>query len=243
MENIQTFFATLALAAICSTASAQGFSSFKTESAIVETLIKDKPEMSVVETIVLDNCDITNLPVKYKLWSGCSIDAGTPLSANYSKPQIVNITKSGADSKKWAVAVHQLKGAALPLNISFSEQNPSNFEFTNPKPWATYNVASTHPTLIRLQDTNAAFYVAYDGKAKKADFDVILLSEDPFAGELIVESSVDGKNWNKVTTYSASNPFKGKRQSVGLPADARFVRWIYSVRQKQNIHLNNITIE
>lgn len=241
---MKTILITMAAIAMCSTVAAQGFSSFKSDATIVDTYIKDRGEKaSIVETIVLDNCDITNLPVKYKLWSGCSIDAETPLTANYSKPQTVKITKSGEETKIWDVVVHQLKAASLPANISFSAQNPCDLSFTNPKPWATYSLDFSQPDVVRMSNEGSAFYVAYDGKAKELTFDVQVLSNDPFGGELNVETSVDGKKWSKVTTYSASNPFKGKTQTLALPGDARFIRWNYAVRNKQNIHLNNILIQ
>lgn len=240
MKNL---FITLAALVAYSAVSAQGFSSFKSDAFISEAFIKDRGELSVVEAIVLGDCDITNLPVKHRLWSGCAIETDTPLTADFSKPQTVKVSKSGEGTKTWAVTVHQLKPTSLPANINFSAANPCDLSFTNPKPWATCNVAPTHTNVIRMGDVGSTLYVAFDDKAKEVAFDVTVLSDVPFAGELNVETSADGKKWDKTHTYSASNPFKGKRETLALPAGARYIRWVYAVRDKQNIHMNNISIQ
>ena len=231
----------------CASVFGQGFVFFNPDGALTETYLKNHKEgvNSVIETIVSDKTDITNLSVKYKLLSNCSFSAETPLKNDFSTVNYVTIDKKGEDSKNWTLIVHQLKPAPLPLNLSFSKSNPCDLSFENPKPWAGYGIDYTKPTVVRFGNAGAGFFVAFEGEAKEISFELNCVGKDnpEFNGEMDVEYSQDGLKWKTLITYTPLKPFKnGEKNVLPLPANARYVRWVYAVREKINVNLNNISI-
>ena len=225
----------------CSSVLGQGFVFFKPDGALTETLLKNTN--AVVETIVNDKVDITNLPVKYKLLSNCSFLPTTSLPGNFTTVQQVTIDKKGEDSKNWTLIVHQLKPASLPFELSFSKTNPCDLSFENPKPWAGYGIDYTKPTVARFGNSGVGFFVAFEGEAKEVGFELTCVGNQEFNGEMDVEYSQDGLKWKKLITYTPAKPFvSGEKSTLPLPSNARYVRWIYAVREKINVNLNNIYI-
>ena len=227
-----------------STLFAQGFANFKVEGALTQTLLKNNNKTaSVIETIIDGTLDIKNLPVKYKLLSNCSVSESTPLNNDYTKSKQVTINKKDGSSKDWNIIVHQLVPGKLPLNIAFSKTNPCNTDFTNPKPWAGYGIDYSKPTVVRMGNDGIGFFVAYDSPAQEATFELTVVGGATFNGEFDVETSVDGKKWINLKTYKPGDFTGTEKLNLSLPSDARFVRWVYAAREKQNINLNNIYIK
>lgn len=226
---------------------AQGFASFKVEGAYTGTLLKHNTNVnSVIETVVGTDIDIKNVPVKYKLLSNCEFAPSTPYSADFTKPQTVTINKKDGTQKDWNLIVHQLQPAALPLHLQFGKNNLCDLNVSNPKPWAGYGIDYSKPTVVRFGNFGVGFMVAYAAEAKQVSFTLNVVSKEnaAFAGEFDVETSIDGRSWKLLKTYSADKPFTNHaEETLDLPTEARFVRWIYAVREKQNVNLNNITIK
>lgn len=244
MNGLKITLVSLTLFFLSSQISGQGFSVFKPEGAIVPTHIKNNtpPAInSVVETIVTADQNIKSLTVKHKLVSNCTVDPSTALSNDYTHPQTYKINRDGA-SKDWDVIVHQLQPAPLPLSITFSKENPCDLTFTNPKPWAGYGLDYSKPTVARMGNAGVALFIAFESKAESVTFSLTNVSKNQFMGELDVEYSADAKKWSNLTTYTEQKPFQAQ-QTLPLPSDARYVRWVYAVREKQNININNILIK
>jgi len=228
----------------CSSVFGQGFVFFKPEGALTETFIKNNKEgaNSIIETIVGDKVDIANLPVKYKLLSSCSLSE-TPLKSDFTTVNYVTVEKKNENPKDWTLIVHQLKPASLPFNLSFSKTNPCDLSFENPKPWAGYGIDYSKPTVARFGNSGVGFFVAFDGEAKEAGFELTCVGDQKFDGEMDVEYSQDGLKWKRLITYTSDKPFKnGGKNTLALPSNARYLRWVYAVREKQNVNLSNISI-
>jgi hypothetical protein len=228
----------------CAIVSAQGFANFKVEGALTATLLKNNTKTaSLIETIVPADVDIKTLPVKYKLLSSCSVDESTPLDNDYTNAKHVVITKKDGTSKEWNINVHQLVPASLPLEIAFSKSNPCSPEVSS-KPWAGYGLDYSKPTVARMGNDGIGLFAAYDAAASEVKFDLTVVGGAEFKGEFDVETSVDGKKWSNLKTYKAGSFTGTETFTLDLPADARYVRWIYALREeKQNVNLNNIRIK
>jgi len=228
----------------CLSGLGQGFVFFKPDGALTETLLKNGKDgaNSVIETIVNEKVDIANLTVNYKLLSNCSLSK-TPLTSNFTGVEYITVNKKNGDSKDWTLIVHQLKPATLPFELSFSKNKPCDLSFENPKPWAGYGIDYTKPTVIRFGNAGVGFFVAFEGEAKEVSFELVCVSDQAFNGEMDVEYSQDGSKWKKLITYTPEKPFKnGEKNTLALPSNARYVRWVYAVRERINVNLNNISI-
>lgn len=243
--KLKSIVAIAALLVAGMTASAQGFAKFTVEGALTATHLKHNTNVpSVIEAIVGPEVDITNIPAKYKLLSSCSFSAETPYDADFTKVHRFVIEKKDGTSKEWNVIVHQLVAAPLPLDLCFSKANPCSLDFTNPKPWAGYGLDYTKPTVARMGNDGVGFFVAFADQAKDVTFDLTAVGKDAFKGELDVETSADGLKWKNLKTYKPGSFTATETFTLDLPADARFVRWVYAVREeRQNINVNNIHIK
>ena len=238
---ITTSALTLFSAAILS---AQGFANFKVEGALTATHLKHNTGVpSVIETVIPADLNLKELPVKYKLLSSCSIDEATPLNNDFTKAKTVVVNKKDGTSATWNINVHQLVPGKLPLEIAFSKTNPCSPE-AGAKPWAGYGIDYTKPTVARMGNNGIGFFAAYDGAATEVSFDLTAVGGKEFKGELDVETSVDGKKWSNLKTFTPGSFTATESFTLELPSEARYVRWIYAVREeRQNVNLNNILIK
>lgn len=223
---------------------AQGFATFSVDGSIQPATIKNISEgNSIIEVLVYDNTDITNINFKYKLLSGCQL-AGS-IKSDFTHPQTVTINKNNGDSKDWTIYVKRLTPAALPLNLNFSNHNPSNWS-NEVVGWAGIGVDSTKPTVIRFGNKGVSFWVAIKEPAKTLSYELKPVSREKvdFDGEFYVETSVDGKKWRTITEFNSSKQFAADGQhEIDLKSDVRYIRWTYYDRNRLNINLNNISIK
>ncbi|MGL4292836.1 MAG: hypothetical protein ACRCSQ_04595 [Bacteroidales bacterium] len=222
-------------------ASAQGFARF-TANGVKGSIknIKNKP--SKVEVIVGADTDLKNIDFKYKLLSDCSMD-GT-ITADFSKPQEVTINKNDGTSKEWVIEVKKLAPASLPLEIEFSKTTPAIWT-SETKGWVNQGTDESKPTVIRFGNSNVTFTAAFEGEAKEVSFDLNAVGKagDKFDGSFAVETSADGVKWEKLNGFKDKDITIDSKFSCKLNKNARFVRWTYTERIKQNINLNNISIK
>lgn len=233
---------------ISASAMAQGFSVFKVENAYTATHLKNNTKTnSVIETIVGMDTDIKNVDANYKLLSGCSFSDSTPYSSDFTLPQVVTIEKKDGTSKEWEVIIHQLKPAKLPLSINFGKHSSCDLTAPNPKPWAGYGIDYRKPTVARFGNFGVGFMVAFEKGASEVSFELNVVGKDSpaLAGEFDIQTSVDGKKWKTIKTYTARKPFgNSELETLPLKEDVQFVRWVYAMRENgQNINLNNITVK
>ncbi|MEG1586791.1 MAG: hypothetical protein RR346_07940 [Bacteroidales bacterium] len=222
-------------------ASAQGFARFTAEGVKGSIRnIKNKP--SKVEVIVDSNADLKNIEFKYKLLSDCSMTG--ELTADFSKPQQVIINKNDGTSKEWIVEVKKLTPAPLPLEISFSKNTPAIWT-PETKGWVNQATDESKPTVVRFGNSNVTFTAAFEGEAKEVNFDLIFIGKpgDKFDGSFAVESSADGVKWEKLNGFKEKDITTNSQFSCKPNKNARFIRWTYTERLKQNINLNNISIK
>lgn len=220
---------------------AQGFAQFNAQGALTEARIKDNGnnKTSVVEQIVGADADLSKLEFKYKLYSACALDQ--PLTADFTQPQNVKVTKQGGGSKDWIINVRQLKPANLPFDLTFSNTNPSIYH-SDVMGWATYGTDETKPNVVRFGDKNVAFYVAFNGQAKEVSYKLSALG-DAFMGKFLVEESADGQQWTTIAEYNEKETFgKDSEFTNKLLENTRFIRWIYAERKKMNVNLNDISV-
>ncbi|MGL5786039.1 MAG: hypothetical protein ACRCX4_04410 [Bacteroidales bacterium] len=224
-------------------ANAQGFAFFQVENAITKALIKnqgDKP--GVIEIVVDGNTDIKNVPMKYKLLSGCKISEQTPLTSDFSKPQTIIVDKGGI-SKEWTIAVHQLKSENAPVSITFGKGSACSIA-SEPE-WAGYGIDYTKNTVVRFGNDGNMFFAAIPENAKEVSYNLTVVGGKALEGIFDVETSEDGKKWKRQISYTSGNPIKNNEEvSMKLPSNAKYIRWVYATREaKQNVNLNNITIK
>lgn len=222
---------------------AQGFAFFQVENAITKALIKnqgDKP--GVIEIVVDENTNIKNVPMKYKLLSGCKISEQTPLTSDFTTPQTITIDKGGV-SKEWTIAVHQLKSEKAPVSIEFGKNNACTIA-SEPE-WAGYGIDYTKNTVVRFGNDGNMFFAAIPQDAKTVSYNLTVVGNKALEGIFDIETSEDGKKWKRQISYTSGNPIKNNEDvSMELPANAKYIRWVYATREaKQNVNLNNITIK
>ncbi len=221
---------------------AQGFATFSVDGALTETVIKNpgKNSPGMVYVITGPQVDITNLSPKYKLLSGCSLE--NPLPKDFTKQADVTVDKKDGTSRPWVIRIKKLVPASLPFELKFSESNPAVFS-NEAKGWAAVKTDETKSSVVRFGDTNVFFIAAFDAPAKELKFNLNVVGNAEFDGEFWVETSADGKKWKKLDAYSSSKPISSSLYTYPLLEDVRFIQWTYIERNKQNVNLNNITIE
>ncbi len=221
----------------------QGFSSFTVDGALQPAVIKNIVDKeSLVEVLVGEKTDIKNLKSKYKLYSGCSLSK--ELSADFSQAQLVTINKNDGVSKDWLVDVKQLKSASLPLELNFSNANPSTSNNENIG-WAGIGTDPRITNAVRFGNKGVSFWVAINQPASKLNYELKMVSKDKvkFDGEFVVETSKDGKSWKVLKEFDETNQISADgNYSHELAKDVRFIRWTYFTRNKLNLNLNNILV-
>jgi len=192
--------------------------------------------------VVGEQIPITNVKYNYRLYSNSRLSK--ELMPDFTQPQQFTILKSDGTSKEWMVRVKQLKAASVPINLDFSEANPSLWS-NNTIGWAGIGIDETKPSVIRFGNKGVSFWVAVKGKAAKVSYKLTPVSKTKvdFDGEFVVEASANGRNWEELKLFNASNQFNldGNYQHE-LPANVKYIRWTYLSRNKLNINLNNISV-
>jgi len=234
MFLMSVFFTTAAIA--------QGFGSFDVTGAMFKANIKNNVKgTSTIEVIVGEDVDLTNVKFKYRLISGCRME--DKISNDFTEPQKVEVSR-GAESKEWIIEVKKLQPAQLPLEISFSKDDLFHYD-SSVVGWVGVGVDVTKPTVIRFGNHSVSFIVAFKDEAKDVSYslNVVGAKGSEFDGKFEVTASADGKDWKAVTTYDSKNPFTTDSDFTDkLDSDARFVKWTYVSRNKQNVNLNNIIV-
>lgn len=221
----------------------QGFSTFTVEGALQPAVIKNIADKnSLVEVLVGEKADIKNLKFKYKLYSGCTLSK--ELTTDFSQAQLVTINKNDGVSKDWLVDVKQLKPASLPLELNFSNANPSTDNNENVG-WAGLGTDQRITSAVRFGNKGVSFWVAINEPASKLDYELKMVSKDKvtFDGEFVVETSKDAKSWKVLKEFDERNPISmDGNYSHELAKDVRFIRWTYFTRNKLNLNLNKIIV-
>jgi hypothetical protein len=238
-------FMIITLALFSVTLFSQGFSTFLVDNALFAEKIKfakgDAP--STVEVLVAPDTDLSNVKFKYKLISANKINP--EISPDFTKPQQLKLVKSDGTSKDWIISVKRLSPAALPLNLSFSNVNPSNDWDNEVVGWAGLDMDQNNPTVARFGNQAASFWIAFNETPATLAYNLKIVSREPVKmdGEFIVEVSSDAKKWKIIAEYDSRNSISadGKYEHP-LSKDVRFVRWTYVTRYKQNINLNHIVV-
>lgn len=240
----KTFFCvTLMLFSV--TLFSQGFSSFLVDNALSPAKIKfakgDIP--STVEILVSPETDLSNVKFKYQLTSANKVSPD--ISSDFTKPQYVKVLKGDGTSKEWIITVKRLSPSALPMNLVFSNTNPTNEWDNDVLGWAGLDIDPKNPIVVRLGNQGATFWVAFNQAPATLSYNLKIVSREPvkFDGEFLVEVSADGKKWKIITEFNArkSISVEGDYEHK-LSKDIRFVRWTYYTRNKQNLNLNKIVV-
>jgi hypothetical protein len=219
----------------------QVFTSFSVKGSMVETLLKNSA--GKIETIVDETIDIKNLDFKYKLNSGTTISDSTPLNKDFTKPQYIKLENPNEGNKTWQVVVNQLRNASLPLTLSFSKSAPLDINSSNPKSWSGYGIDYKRTDALYFGDEGVTFYIAFNAGAKELSYTLAVLATDAIAGEFAVECSTDFKRWSTMANYTSTNSMlKNNVYTHALKSDVKYIRWVYYTRVKQNVTLNNITV-
>lgn len=222
----------------------QGFSTFIVEGslspAIIKNVVSDDP--SYIEVIVSPKADISNINFKYRLLSGCSL--APVISPDFTHPQKVVVSKNDGTSKEWILYVKQLTSASLPLKLSFSTNNPSEWNH-KVRGWAALGVDQSKPGVIRFGNKDVSFWVAFSEPATKLEYQLMKVSkaEVGFDGEFVVETSADGQKWKVLKEFDERNQISADgHYRHDLSKDVRFIRWTYVSRNKLNLNLNDIIV-
>lgn len=230
-----------ALACFSLGVSAQGFAKFTIEGGLADGSIKNVKEgTSRIEVIAGKDVNLKNVKFKYKLLSGCSLENG--LSKNFTEPQTVTVNKNNGTSKEWEIKVKKLTPASLPIRLEFSKTNPAVWT-PETKGWVNAGTDESKPTVVRFGNNGVSFIVAFEGEAKEVAFDLNLVgkADAAFNGTFEVLTSADGINWTPIEGFdnkiTADSQFK-----CPVSNNARYIKWNYAKREKQNVNLNNIII-
>lgn len=223
---------------------AQGFSTFIVDGSLHPAVIKNAKgdEPSSIEIIISPELDVSNINFKYRLLSGCSVSPA--ITADFTQPQKVLVSKNDGTSKEWILYVRQLTLASLPLELSFSTDNPSEWNH-KVKGWAALGVDQSKPTVIRFGNSNVSFWVAFNEPASKLEYELRMVSKQDvkFDGEFIVETSSNGQKWKLLKEFDERNQISADgNYQHDLSKDVRFIRWTYITRNKLNLNLNNIEV-
>lgn len=241
---MKKIFVTVAVAFFSTMLFSQGFSTFIVEGALQPASIKNVSgeNASTIEAIVSNKVDISNVNFKYRLLSGCTVSPA--IGKDFSKEQNVVVNKNDGSSKDWNISVKQLKPAQLPLELNFSDANPSYWD-NNVEGWAGVGIDASKPSVIRFGNKGVSFWVAFDASAKYVSYQlkVVSKSQVAFDGEFYVETSVDGLKWKTLKAFNESNQISSDgNYRHELKEDVRYIRWTYESRNKLNLNLNNIVV-
>ena len=242
MKLSKKLTAVAAIACLSLTVSAQGFSKFTIEGGMADGSIKNVKEgTSKIEVIAGSDVNLKNVKFKYKLLSGCSLANG--LSKNFTEPQTVTVNKNNGSSKEWEIKVKKLTPAPLPINLEFSKTVPAVWT-PETKGWVNAGTDESKPTVVRFGNNNVSFIVAFEGEAKEVSFDLNLVGkgDDTFKGVFEVMTSADGINWKNIEGFD-NKLTMDSQFTCPVSSDARFIKWNYKEREKQNVNLNNIIIK
>lgn len=230
--------------ATISLANAQGFSSFSVKGELQKAVIKNNANrLSTVDAIISEETDIKNLDFKYRMLSNSFLSKD--LSKDFTDSQLVTIDRRNGDSREWRVTVKQLKKASLPLNVSFSEDNPYKWD-NSVFGWAGIGVDESRPSVIRFGNFDVSFYIAFKEPAETLSFELKPVSREKvvFDGVLVLETSSNGLDWSILEEFNRKNDLKEQGlYEYTLNQDVRYVRWVYKERNKLNINLNNIEVK
>lgn len=240
MKKLIVFILTVVFALpIC----AQGFASFNVEGSFQPAMIKYNVEgPSVIEVLVNEKTDIKNINFKYKLNAGCTL--ANELTPDFTLPQTVIINKNDGNSKEWVVNVKQLKASSLPLELTFSNNNPSVWD-SRVIGWAGIGIDPRITSVIRFGNKGVSFWVAIKQPATKVDYQLKMVSKEKvsFDGEFVVETSKDGRSWELLKKFNEQNQISADgNYRHDIRKDVRFIRWSYVSRVKLNLNLNNIYV-
>lgn len=240
MKKIITL--TLALATFI-TVYGQGFRSFEVEGQLLPTLIKNNSKgTSLVEVITDGSVDLENVDFKYKLYSGSYVEGD--INSDFTEPQLVTITKRREGEKDWEIRVKPLVAEKLPLKLSFSKDNPSDWN-SSVVGWAGIGIDERKNTVVRFGNKGISFLVAFEGDAKSVSYELSPVSKEPvnFDGVFNVETSANGKDWKTIHTFDKRNNFDTSNvYTHPIESGVRYIKWTYNERNKLNINLNNIEV-
>lgn len=242
MNRIAAFALTVCLAV---GASAQGFRQFTIEGGLADGSIKHMKEgPSKVEVIAGKDVDLKKVKCKYRLLSGCTLEHG--LDKDFTRPQTIKVNKNDGTSKDWEITVKKINPAPLPLNLKFTEENPAVWT-PETQGWVNAGTDEGKPMVVRFGNHGVSFIAAYEGEAKEVSFQLYLVGKDgdTFGGKFQVLTSADGLTWTDLEGFDGQLTIEKRRTiTCALPADARYIKWLYVTRDgKQNVNLNNICVK
>lgn len=204
------------------------------------------------EIIYKHTTDLSNVNVTLNVGSAAKVTEPSPWPTNWSST-VSGIKVSSTENANWAdynITIKKIKPAPLPLIINTGSDGDFNSDSWTPETlgWAGAAI-DKGKNVIRFGSANRSFVVAFNESPDKIKFVMKSLGDWNAEVENIfdVEASPDGKNWTTVIKYSktelmppASPPTEREFQ---LAPEDRFVRWIYSVRDKASGGGFNVLLE
>lgn len=203
------------------------------------------------EMIFTNDVDLSNINVSLNVGTNAYVESPTTLPTDWSSV-VSGIKVTLNDQSAWAkykINLKKIKPASLPLEI---KTGPGNF---NPTSWTTETLGwasvciEKNFELIRFNSGKRSFMVAFNSAPDSLYYTIKYLTTSfPVDGSVIfdVDGSSDGVNWTSINQYNATNPMPLSspvvRAGLKISPQYRYVRWIYTKRDKANINIENILV-
>lgn len=249
---------TVCMLLACSTMFAQRISDLTVEGATALTPFgafnpkNNGGRTGIGEIIYKNTTDLSNVNVTLNVGSTATVTEPSTWPTDWSST-VSGIKVESTESSDWAdynITIKKINPGTLPMEISTGTDGDFDSDSWTPETvgWAGAAI-DRGKSVIRFGSANRSFVVAFKDAPDKIKFTMKSLGDWDTEVENIfdVEASPDGENWTTVIKYSktelmppSSPPTEREFQ---LDPEARFVRWVYSVRDKASGGGFNVLLE
>lgn len=208
------------------------------------------------EIVYNSTIDLTNVNVTLNVGTASAVTAPDPWPTDWTST-VSGVKVSSTESTDWAdynITIKKINPTTLPfvLNTGADGDFNSNDWTSETVGWAAAAI-DKGKNVIRFGSANRSFVVAFNESPDKIKFTMKSLGDwhNEIENVFDVEASSDGLNWTTVIKYNKTELMPPASPAVErefqLAPEDRFVRWIYSVRDKAsgggfNVLLENIAV-
>lgn len=243
MKKLFTFFAVCLMAASISAQNFMKFDAVDINGVKALHGIAHRTGASQLDILVPENFDVANVNVDWNI-SATDEMLTSPFPTDFTSPQTISV-KSPTNTKNWTVTFKKVKPAALPLDLTFSADFPTNSWDGNTLGWAgaALDPADKNSSVVRFATVTTTFITAFTDAPGKVSFTMKALAAFG-EGVFDVLSSEDGITWKSEMQMNSENavPQADTEYSFTPLSNVRYVKWVYTKRVA-NMTMNNITIE
>lgn len=176
------------------------------------------------------------------------------LPTDFSTPQHVTFAKE-TNVNVWTIYVRSIKPAALPLELSFNDNNKAEWSEST-EGWAPAGISSSASRLgtLAFDGSKTGVVFAFTDEASTLQYDLCInAASTQLPSDAVFEiltSDESAANWTVIKRYDAENQIPSSdaesiTHQLDLTPEVRYVKFVYTNRGAtggKNLNLNNIRI-